>query len=183
VTIPHQDTRNPGPLSQHQRIALIRRLLTDEDISLLTRVVAIFMLLYAQPLTHVLRLTVDDVLHDDGEVSIRLGEPPTPVPEPFASLLLRHADQRLNLTTATNPDARWLFPGRRGGQPMTTDTIERRLRRHGIGTLTGRTPAARSPSTRARGRTDARLHARPRSPSRDRCQWHLGSLRPDAHSR
>ena len=77
------------------------------------------MLLYAQPVTRILSLTLDDVLHDDGEVAIRLGEPPAPVPEPFASLLLRHVSQRLNLTTATNADARWLFPGRRGGRPMT----------------------------------------------------------------
>jgi hypothetical protein len=39
-------------------------------------------------------------------------------------LLLRHIDQRLNLTIATNPDARWLFPGGRGGQPMTPEAIE-----------------------------------------------------------
>lgn len=143
VTIPHQDTRNPVPLSQHQRLALIRRLLTEEDIPLLTRVAAILMLLYAQPLTRILRLTTDDVLHDNGEVSIRLGEPPTPVPEPFAGLLQQHIQQRLNLTTATNQDARWLFPGRRGGQPMTADTVERRLRQHGIRTLSGRTAALR----------------------------------------
>ena len=48
MRVPHQDTRNPTPLSQHQRIALIRRLLTGEDIPLLTRVVAVLMLLYAQ---------------------------------------------------------------------------------------------------------------------------------------
>jgi hypothetical protein len=78
------------------------------------------MLLYAQPLTRILRLTIDDVLHQENEVSIRLGDPPSPVPEPFAGLLLRHIAQRLNLTTAaTNPDARWLFPCRHGDQPMT----------------------------------------------------------------
>jgi len=45
-------------------------------------------------------------------------------------LLLRHIDQRLNLTIATNPDARWLFPGGRGGQPMTPEALESRLRQH-----------------------------------------------------
>ncbi|QIZ38541.1 hypothetical protein [Saccharopolyspora sp. ASAGF58] len=62
VTLPHQDTRNPAPLSQHHRLALIRRLVTDEDIPLLTRVAAILMLLYAQPLTRILRLTVDETV-------------------------------------------------------------------------------------------------------------------------
>lgn len=97
----------------------------------------------AQPLTRILRLTIDDVLHQDNEVSIRLGDPPSPVPEPFAGLLLRHIDQRLNLTTATNPDARWLFPGRRGGQPMTPEALESRLRQHRIPGLRGRTAAIR----------------------------------------
>jgi integrase len=143
VRIPHQNTTNPKPISQTQRLATIRRLLTEDDIPLLTRVAATLMLLYAQPLARILRLTIDDVLHQDNEVSIRLGDPPTPIPPPFAGLLRTHIEHRLNLTTATNPDARWLFPGRRGGQPMTPDAIERRLRQHGIPALRGRTAALR----------------------------------------
>jgi hypothetical protein len=99
------------------------------------------MLLYAQPLTRILRLTLDDVMQEDGQVAIRLGDPPAPVPEPFASLLLRHMGQRLNLATATNAGAR--FPGRRGGQPMTPDALERRLKLAGIPTRGGRSAALR----------------------------------------
>jgi hypothetical protein len=49
------------------------------------------MLLYARPLTRIMRLTTDDVLHDDDGIKIRLGEPPAPVPEPFASPWSRYA--------------------------------------------------------------------------------------------
>jgi hypothetical protein len=98
-------------------------------------------LMYAQAGLRI--LTLDDVLQEDGQVAIRLGDPPVPVPEPFTSLLLRHMDQRLNLTTATNAGARWLFPGRRGGQPMTPDTIERRLRLARIPTRGARSAALR----------------------------------------
>ena len=143
VTIPHQDTRNPMPVSQQQRLRVIRRLLTDEDMPLLTRVAAVLMLLYAQPLTRILRLRLDDVTEHDGQVAIRLGDPPTPVPAPFAELLLRHRRSRPNLTTATNPDAPWLFPGRRGAQPMTPTALEKRLRQQGIPTITSRTAALR----------------------------------------
>ena len=118
-------------------------MLTDEESELLTRVAAVLMLLYAQPVTRILALTIDDIACDDGEVTIRLGDPPAPVPEPFASLLLRYTGQRLNLTTATNAGARWLFPGRRGGQPMTPDSIERRRHAAGIPSLSGRTAALR----------------------------------------
>ena len=138
-----RNTANPAPISQKQRLDLLQRLLTDEAIALLTRAAAVLMLLYAQPLTRILRLTIDDVLNQDGEVKIRLGEPPAPVPEPFASLLLRHTGQRLNLTTATNADARWLFPGRRGGQPMDPASIEKRLHLAGIPARNGRTAALR----------------------------------------
>ncbi|WP_409491486.1 hypothetical protein [Amycolatopsis sp. cmx-11-12] len=143
VAIPHQSTRNPAPISQQQRLTTIRRALTDEEIPLLTRVAATLTLLYAQPITRILRLTVDDVLVEDGDVSLRLGEPPSPVPQPFAALLLNHLDHRLNLTTATNPGARWLFPGRRAGQPMSPTTLELRLRQVGIPGRRGRTAALR----------------------------------------
>jgi hypothetical protein len=143
VTVPHQDTANPTPISQRQRLDLLRRMLTGEETELLTRVTAVLMLLYAQPLTRIMRLTLDDIACNDGEVTIRLGDPLAPVPEPFASLLLRHAGQRLNLTTATNAGARWLFPGRRGGQSMTPDSVERRLRAAGIPARSGRTAALR----------------------------------------
>jgi integrase len=143
VHIPHQDTRNPAPLSQRQRLDMIRRLVTADTMEPSIRIAALFLLLYAQPLTRVLRLTIDDVLTVDGEVSIRLSEPPSPVPEPVAALLLDHIGHRLNLTTATNREARWLFPGRRGGQPLTVDAVERHFRRHQIPALGGRTAAIR----------------------------------------
>jgi hypothetical protein len=143
LAVPHQDTANPSPISQKQRLALLRRLLDDEEPELLTRVAAILMLLYAQPLTRVATLTLDDVRREDGQVTIRLGDPPAPVPEPFAALLLRHMGQRLNLTTATNPGSRWMFPGRRGGQPMTPEALEKRLKLAGIPARGGRSAALR----------------------------------------
>jgi hypothetical protein len=126
LTVPHRSTSNPAPIAQHQRLALLRQAVNREDVALQDRIAAVLVLLYAQPLTRITRLTTDDVVQEDGEVLVRLGDPPSPVPEPFASLLLAYLDQRPNTMTATNPDARWLFPGRRAGQPMTSDTLELR---------------------------------------------------------
>lgn len=82
------------------------------------------MLLYAQPASRIVRLTVDDVIRaDDGQVLIRPGDPPTPAPEPLATLLLQAAARRDNMNTATTPDARWLFPGRQAGQPLNPATL------------------------------------------------------------
>jgi integrase len=153
-------------------------MLTSEETELLTRVAALLMLLYAQPLTRILRLTLDDISCDDGEVTIRLGDPPAPAPEPFAGLLLRYAGQRLNLT---NAGARWLFPGRRGGQPMTPDAIERRLKLAGIPARSGRTAALRHLVIQAPApghRRHARLRPPAGRPDRRRSRKPVEPLRP-----
>ncbi|MFD6044368.1 hypothetical protein ACFWG7_24065 [Streptomyces koyangensis] len=143
VAVPHRSTSNPAPLAQHQRLTLLRQAVDQGDIPLQDRVLAALVLLYAQPLTRITQLTTDDVLQQDGEVLVRLGDPPSPVPEPLAGMLLTYLDQRPNTMNATNPNARWLFPGRRAGQPMTAHTLELRLRHLGFPTQRGRTAAIR----------------------------------------
>ena len=100
-------------------------------------------MLYAQPLTRITRLTIDDITTADGQMLIRLGEPSAPVPAPFDQIISDYLATRPNLTTATNRGSRWLFPGRRAGQPMHPTTIRSRLQRLGIPNLNGRSRALR----------------------------------------
>jgi hypothetical protein len=93
------------------------------------------MLLYAQPISRILRLTTDDVIRDGDDVLLRLRTPPSPVREPFAGLLLEHLASRENTMTATNPNCTWLFPGRRAAQPLHPTTLGRQLSTLGITTL------------------------------------------------
>lgn len=51
------------------------------------RVAAILVLLYAQPLSRIVRFTISDILPADGATLLHLGDPLSPVPEPFAALL------------------------------------------------------------------------------------------------
>ncbi len=143
VTVPHRSTSNPAPIAQHQRLALLRQTVNREDVPLQDRVAAALVFLYAQPITRIVKLSTDDVLQEDGEVLVRLGDPPSPVPMPFAGLLLAYLDRRPNTMTATNPAARWLFPGRRARQPMTPEALELRLRRLDFPVQRGRTAAIR----------------------------------------
>ncbi len=143
LSIPYQHTENPAPISQHRRIALIRRAVTDDAVPLRARVVTLLMLLYAQPVSRIMRLITDDVIHDGDQVLLRLGTPPSPVPEPFAGLLLKHLAGRENTTTATNPNGTWLFPGRRAGQPLHPATLGTQLSTLGIATLHARTAKIR----------------------------------------
>ena len=141
--LPTAVARQAAPLPDHERVGQLGRLLTDHDLPLRSRVAAVIVLLYAQPLSRVVRLTVDDVIHDGDQVLLRLGEPPSPVPAPVADLLLSWIENRDNMNTATNRHSRWLFPGRRAGQPMHPDALAALVNGLGIPTVAGRTSAIR----------------------------------------
>jgi hypothetical protein len=125
-------------ITQQQRITLLRRYaLTDQD-PLRVRAAACLMLLYAQPLSRILRLTLTDLgQQPGGQICLRIGEPPSPVPDPFAQVLLLQAG-RAALTTST-----WLFPGRNLGQPAAYATVFNQLRSLGFPMRAGRVSALR----------------------------------------
>jgi hypothetical protein len=52
----------------------------------------------AQPVS---RFTIDDVIHDGDQISLRLGDPPSAVPEPVAALVLEYLGQRTICPTTT----------------------------------------------------------------------------------
>ncbi|AQU64964.1 hypothetical protein [Streptomyces niveus] len=83
-------------LREDERLAALGRLLTDTEIPMRLRVAGVIALLYAQPLSRVVRLTVDDIVHDGDAVLLRLGEPASPVLAPVAALLLEHLATRSN---------------------------------------------------------------------------------------
>jgi hypothetical protein len=113
--VPRRVRTHQAPVSQHRRLTLLNRFLTDQRIPLRTRVAGCLLLLYAQPVTRLVRLTIHDVIDHESQVSLRLGTPPAPVPEPFAAMLTELAANRANMNTAANPDCSWLFPGTRAG--------------------------------------------------------------------
>lgn len=133
----------PAPIAARERLDLIRRIHTGDQMDLTERVAALLVLLYAQPLSKVTRLTIDDITIENGQMFIRLGDPPAPVPPPFDALITQYLAARPNLTTATNPNSRWLFPGRRAGQPLHPTTIRLRFQTLGIPNLNSRSRALR----------------------------------------
>jgi hypothetical protein len=135
--------RHAAPLPDDERISHLGRVLTDQGLPLQVRTAATIVLLYAQPLSRVVRLTLDDVIRDGDQVLLRLGEPPTPVPGPAAELLLEWIGSQGNMNTATNRNSPWLFPGRRAGQPMNPNVLAELVNDIGIPSIAGRTSAIR----------------------------------------
>ena len=143
LRLPAPLTTHGAPLPQPDRMALLGHLLTGHELPLRSRVAAVIVLLYAQRVSRIVRLTIDDVIYDGDQVMLRLGAPPSPVPTPFAQLLLAWINERDNMNTATNPHSRWLFPGRRAGQPMHPTTLAALIHKLGVPTRTARTTAIR----------------------------------------
>jgi hypothetical protein len=143
LDLPNQVHTQRAPISQQQRLTWTRRVLTDEDIELRTRVAAGLLLLFAQPVSRLVRLTVDDIIRDGTDIHLRLGTPPTPVPAPLSQMLIRLIQQRTNMNTATNADSQWLFPGGRAGQPLTAGTLRQRFQALGLPTTPTRTASLR----------------------------------------
>ncbi|MFF3628585.1 hypothetical protein [Streptomyces sp. NPDC002164] len=138
AAVPHRSYKQSRPArpAPAARAAVATR--QPRRVPLQDHVAALLVLLHAQPLIQIARLGTNDVLPEDGEVLGRNRRPPSPVPAPFAGMLLDYLGQRPNTMTATNPDARRLFPGRRAAQPMTPEALELRLRRLASPTQRGR---------------------------------------------
>lgn len=111
-------------VTQQQRLTLLRHYLTNQAQPLRERAAACLMLLYGQPISRIHRLHNNDLDLNNDAPTIRFGDPPTPIPEPTASLLRDLA--------AAAPAEGWLFPGRQPGQPITYQTLHRNLRKLGF---------------------------------------------------
>ena len=140
---PRQQPSAGQVITQQRRLDLLRRFATDKAIPIRTRAAACLMLLYAQPLSRILRLSAADLSHDDdGQTWLRLGDPPSPVPAPFGALLHQLAATRHDHVPA-NHGSDWLFPGRHAGQPAAYRPMAAQLREHGLPLRTARISALR----------------------------------------
>lgn len=125
--------RHTDPLDADRRLRLVGRLLADDSLDLRDRVAGCLLLVFAQPVTRVARLSVDDVDDRTRPVRLRLGPEPLELPEPLGALVAELKLRQPGLaTTATHDPGRWLFPGLRLDAPLHPEQMRRRLRRHGI---------------------------------------------------
>ncbi|MFI8913141.1 hypothetical protein ACIGW4_16240 [Streptomyces sp. NPDC053513] len=136
-------TQDSEPLHQHRRLAMLRRVLNDDSLPLRARVAAALVLLYAQPVSRIVRLTTDDLTDDETTVTVRLGDPPSPLPEPAADLKRAYIQSRQHLPYASSRSAQWLFPGHQPGQPMNPVSLQVHLRKIGVPPQRGRASAIR----------------------------------------
>jgi integrase len=146
LTVNHRPARSTRLLTHDDRNRLLRTCLTETPDTLAYRVAAVLLLLYAQPLVRIARLTTTQVFPSPTVTFIRFGGTSTDktfVPEPFAALLRQHLTARPNTQTVNTTGNPWLFPGQRAGRHLTADVVARRLRHIGINLLGARNRSLR----------------------------------------
>jgi hypothetical protein len=141
VRLETKQAQTTGLLTQDQRLAWIKKMLTGDTESLPHRVAGTLVLLYAQPMVKIAALKTTAIDITPHETLISLGAEPIPVPEPFAGMLKEHLDNRPNLRTGGGrATTTWLFPGRGPDKHLDTETMVKAL---GISVLAARTSALR----------------------------------------
>lgn len=135
--------RQPGPaMDGDTRWAIVDRLLHDSHLALTDRVAGCLVLLYAQQLSRIVALTVDQVTVTADGVYLRIGTSPTVIPEPLGALLNDLAVNGRPYTGVGSPKhSPWLFPGLHPGRPLHPSGLGQRLRNLGIPTMAGRRAA------------------------------------------
>jgi integrase len=131
-----------GPHDTEKRWDDARRLLHDSALAIQDRVAGLLLLLYAQRIAAITKLTVGDISDDGTTVAITLGTAPIVLPPPLDSLVRELAAARRGHAAigrpATIPS---LFAGGRPGQPITDEALGTRLKNIGLSPLQDRSTA------------------------------------------
>ena len=119
-------SRRVTALAQDQSI---HRVVHVEDLTPRDRAAAILVLVFAQPIEKIVRLTRDDVSVIDEPVTVRLADPrhfpAGPARRPMAPARRRPGHAQ----TAAHPKSNWVFRGHSPGRPIAAATLRDRLRK------------------------------------------------------
>lgn len=119
-----------------------RRLLRDDTIEAADRVAGLLVLLYAQRVAAVSRLTLGHIESNRDVVRLRLGARPIVLPDPLAALVLDlSASRRGHAALGDQGTSPWLFPGGQPGRPISASRLAERLQQLGIYAGTARSTA------------------------------------------
>jgi hypothetical protein len=93
-----------------------------------------FVLIYAQPLSRVAAMTVEQITTSETGVSVRFATQPITVPDPLAGFIidLARTGRSHHIGIGSINPAGWLFPGHLPGRPVTALRLGQRLSRFGI---------------------------------------------------
>lgn len=118
-------------VADDQRWDAVELLLHDQSLRLYTRVAGLFVLLFAQPLSQVVRMRTDQVNLTDQAVRVTFHTVAVQMPAGLDDLLREQLQQRGRSLYASR-DTGWLFPGGNPGRHLATENVRAQLVARGI---------------------------------------------------
>lgn len=132
LVIPSQVVRpSTVPIDGEERWRIAKRLLTDESIDPADRVAGALVVIYGQPVSHIVTLRTTHLNVTEHQVLLQLGHHPLDLPEPLATLIQDLPTRRSDGTAAHLPNT-WLFAGSHAGAPLRAGSLGIRLQKIGI---------------------------------------------------
>ncbi len=104
----------------------------------LTRIAGCLITVFGQPARRIVSLSLSDVDTGGPTVRLRLARDWLTVPEPLATLVIKHAADRANTNTAANAASSWLFSGGMPGEHLDRNHLLTALRSAGVPALAAR---------------------------------------------
>ena len=126
LRFPNHKPAMPTGMPHDDRVALIARLLTGDDLDLADRVAGLLVALYAQPVSRLCHIHLADINHANLPATVVVHGARIELDADTSHLLHQLADHR------TVDGHEWLFPGRLPGRPVAAKSLTERLNRIGI---------------------------------------------------
>jgi len=135
LVVPRRSVKSIRRVDKEERIDIIRRILDDGSHATSHRLAALLLLIFAQPITRIVSMTIDDVNLDDAVARIRFADDWIELPPVVATLVVEHLANRAPTMTRAVDQSPYMFPGSRPGQHIHRDSLKTMLNRLGIDLL------------------------------------------------
>ncbi|MEB0001468.1 hypothetical protein QN357_00775 [Cryobacterium sp. RTC2.1] len=143
LELPKRNLANRGGYGHAERIAGIRRVITDDELLPNLRIIGGLVLIFGQPLNRIMAMQLDQVREIADGIQLRIVDDWISIPAPFDAMMRAWVANRTNLQTAAHKNSPWLFPGTFPGRHLAPAYTSIALAREGIPTSLGRTAAWR----------------------------------------
>lgn len=128
LTLPKHRRGTSPRLNAVEQDQALHQVVHAEDLTPRDRAAAILVLVFAQPIEKIVRLTWDDVTVTDDLVTVSLAGLAIALPDPLNDPWRRLAADPGHDQTAAHPNSNWVFRGHSPGRPIAAATLRERLR-------------------------------------------------------
>lgn len=135
LVVPRRTVKSIRRVDKLERIEMIRRILDDRSHPTSHRLPALLLLIFGQPITRIVSMTIDDFNLADTGAQIRFSDDWIELPPAIAKLVADHLENRAPTMTRAVDQSHYVFPGSRPGQHIHRDSLKTALNRLGIDLL------------------------------------------------